>query len=252
MKRGTVFGIFIGAVAASSLMAATVQVGSSTYPYGRYQAGLGGEFTLSPLDNSPAWLDLSGYAPEVLDQGGITGSFQTFCLEYSEHIYPFSAKFDISISTSAKEGGGGAISGADRLSKGTGWLYSRFAQGILQGYDYNTTETLREADAIVLQNAIWVLEDERSLVGSNGYIDLVIAHFGSLANAKMDGAEEFGVYALNMTRLSNNTKAQDQLYYKPVPDLGSTALLMAAGFGGLLICRRRGVASRKSAQALSV
>jgi hypothetical protein len=239
-------------VAAILTMAATatagqVQVGYFADPvtsdsrYGEFQAGNGGEFTLTPVNES-GWLDLSDYVSGLTADIVRAGSFQTFCIEGAENIYPYGATYDAAINTNAVWGGAG--SAGDPLSVGTGWLYSQFASGTLD-YAYTGTESQRETDALALQQAIWWLEGEESInySGSNEFMLAVVTNFGSQTAAQADGAWEYGVYALNLT--SGITRYQDQLYYyvpdggTTVPDGGLTALLLGIGVGGFAVFTRK-------------
>ena len=66
---------------ASAAIAGEVQVGSISFPYGPYQTGRGGEFTLTPVDsdgNPDGWLDLGDYVSDVTSGIEEPGSFQSF------------------------------------------------------------------------------------------------------------------------------------------------------------------------------
>jgi hypothetical protein len=230
--RKLLLGLGIFVMLASVAAAEQIQVGvTSADPYGPYNAGQGGEFTLLPTGGN--WLDLSGYAGVAINQGGI-GTFQTFCLEKTEYIENLK-KYDAVENEYADHG---STSTVDPLSVGTGWLYSQFATGSL-AYHYNNP-TLRRIDAAALQNAIWWLEGEMGLTNplSNPYLLAANTFFGSLTNAKKDGAAQYGVYALNLTykdRYGHTIKAQDQTYYHPVPvpEGGTTVLLLGIAFAGI-------------------
>jgi hypothetical protein len=222
-----------------------VQVGYSGSGYGKYQTGEGGEFTLTPL-GTPSWLDTSAYDTRAKGVGG-GSSFQTFCIEHNEVIYPYSQTYNATVNTGAINGGvGGQIPGTsfDPVSQGTGWLYSMFASGNWDaqyakyygsGYNYDGD---RSTSAAMLQQAIWYLEDEITLsaadIAANIYIQAALDKFNG--DAKGGSASDFGVYALN---LSGN--GQDQLYFAgtPVPDGGTTVLLLGLGLAGLAAISRR-------------
>lgn len=225
--------IAIVTLMASAAMADQVSVGTAGFPYGQYQTGQGGEFTLTP---TTAWLDLSGYSSKASNIAS-TGSFQTFCIEGGEYIYPLST-VDAAISKNAIWGGVGPA--GDPLSVGTGWLYSRFASGTLD-YAYGGTLAERQADADQLQKAIWWLEGEETSTYSstNKYIIEVLTAFNNdEAAAKNGGAWTYGVFALNLTSNSGTSRYQDQLYYR-VPDGGLTLLLLGLGVGGLALFSRK-------------
>lgn len=232
-------------LALPAALANQVQVGYAGAGYGPYQTGLGGEFTLNDV-NPEGWLDLSGYASVSKNFGpaGIT-SFQTFCLEGGEYLYPYSTTYDAVINTKALYGGVGPS--GDALSAGTGWLYQQFATGVWEGslsYSYaggTATEiAARKASADAFQKAIWWLEGEESIAydSNNPYMKAVVDKFGSEANAKADGGSTYGVYALNLTVPGTGGRAQDQLYYK-VPDGGMTVALLGMGLAGVGYFARR-------------
>ncbi len=209
------------------------KVGDDVSSYGIYQTGLGGEFTFNPLTG---WLDLSGYA-ESTKSIGVTGTFQSFCIEYNEHIYPYPAISNAIISTNAVYGGVGAQ--GDPVSAGTGWLYSQFAQGTLTDYAFEGDLTARKSSADLLQQAIWWLEDEGSILYSaaNPYMLAVVTEFGSQGAAKADGGWNFGVYAVNLTVPGTTTRRQDTLYYSAVPDGGASVILLGLAIGGMSLIK---------------
>lgn len=216
-------------------VALTITSGSN---YGPYQAGGGGEFTWSP-DSSFAWV-LNNYDAKAKGfSNGLPGSapfstFQSFCIEKNEG-FSLNTTYDVVLSDYANYGGvGGATNNKDPLSKGTAWLYSQFASGILSGYNYTGTEAQRENSAAALQNTIWWLEGEIKST-SNIFKTAVLAKFGSISNAKSDNNGMFNVLALNLTD-SAGGKHQDQLVVTPEP---AAALLLGLGFIGLFGIRRK-------------
>jgi hypothetical protein len=237
MKRIALVLLLVAALAPSAMAGPVgqVQVGYSGSPYGPYQTGQGGEFTLNAL--SPSGLDTSGYAAGVTGGiGGLAGTFQTFCIEGNEYIAGYDTIYNASLDTYAEAGGQtGATAGKDPVSVGTGWLYSQFAQGTLAGYG----AVGRLASAGALQNALWWLEGEELIVndGTNLYINAVVTQFGGEAGAKANGAEQYGVYALNIWTDSGN-KGQTQLFYA-VPDGGATLMLLGGALMGLGALRRK-------------
>jgi len=219
----------------SVAMAGQVVVGNSTYGYGPYQTGIGGEFTLTPI-NPTGWLDLSHYGTGATNVRGIAGSFQTFCIEGQENIYPYSAVYNAVVQKNAMNGGVGPA--GDPISLGAGWLYSQFASGTWIGsltYNYTSTSA-RQSDADLLQKALWWLEGEENITytSANKYMLAVVNKFGDQAAAKADGGWHYGVYALHLTTASGGL-VQDQLYYDgvPVPDSGATVMLLGFALAGL-------------------
>lgn len=235
MQRRLIVGTMVVAGLAWSLSASQVVTGST---WGSYQTGNGGEFTVKAVG-----LDLSDYSSKASGKSaGVIGNvdtFQTFCLEATsppEYI-EYRTEYNVVVNTKAIYGGVGPD--GDVLSKGTGWLYSQFATGTLASYAFEGTDAQRKADAGLLQNAIWWLEDEGvAYNGDNKFMEAVATHFGGQALAKADGAWLYNVYALNMTK-ADGTRAQDQVYYN-VPDGGLTVAMLGMGLAGLgLIARRR-------------
>jgi hypothetical protein len=224
----------------SSASALTLTMTAS--PYGNGNGLHGGEYTATS-----ATLSNAGYSP-LVTAGLATGAIQTFCLEYGEH-FSFGSSYSYSIGTAATLGSGGAVNGADPISNGTAWLYSQFATGTLANYNYSGAG--RAASASELQLAFWFLEDETPLISgygsynpnSNIFLSAAISQFGSVANAKADASNLFGVSVLNLT--TGNTHNQSQLYYSgggnipSTPDSGSTLVLAGFTALGLMAARCR-------------
>ena len=218
--------------------------GTATVDAGLYQSGQGGEFrykaTSGPVGNAA----YSAFTKDL----GLAGSFQTFCLEAHEGI---ASPVDYVVNDEAILGGNNfhppaGNMGGDIISVGTAYLYASFASGILAGYDYATTVAARKADAALLQDAIWALEDEivSPLAGANFYYDLAVLLFGTAAAAKANASAGFlGVYVLNNT-VSGEVK-QDMLVFDngaSVPDGGLTLALLGIGLSGLGFFKRSKVA----------
>lgn len=233
----------IMALVAGSLLGAafgqadTIKVGPY---YGPYQTGQGGEFTITAgsqiLDGQ-----YLNYAKTTSGYGYSDGySFQTFCIEDNEYIYPNSTG-TATLSNAAVYGGvGGAVKGSDgtysdAISLGTAWLYKQFALGTLTGYDYTTFDG-RHSSADALQKTIWWLEGELTTVPANSFTEAVKNQFGTLDNAKMDNNGTYGVMVLNLT-YDNGAPGQDQLV--SVPDGGFTGALLGLSLAGLGFWRRK-------------
>jgi hypothetical protein len=210
-----VIGIIL--VAGSAMAAQVTTVGGSGYgPYQNTATG-GGEFTLQ-ASTDLTWV-LNGYAEgKTKNVTVIANTFQTFCLEHTEYISP-NTVYNVSISSTAKNGGAGAISGVgDAISVGTAQLYSQFAAGTLDGYNYSSRST-SSAD---LQNAIWMLEDEITWDGSNRFIKAMVDAGSSETALKADANGAYGVGVLN---LGNPGQGQDQLVMAGVPEPSALLLL---------------------------
>lgn len=231
--------LFAGLAAASTPAAHAFSV---TFAQGAFQSGKGGEFVAITSPSFNAY-----YADAALQTvKGLTG-FSTFCLEKTEKAILNVACTGV-LNDRAMNGGTDVTENpnlpGDPISAGTAWLYSLFARGELDSYDYGTApynaaeKSSRKADASVLQNAIWMLEDEESLDLGNYYIDLAIAKFGGIDAAKEDNDGRFNVRVINVTQ--GTTHRQDVLVC--VPDGGSTVGMVAAALLGLTVIRRRSAA----------
>ena len=234
---------------------------------GDYRAGSGGEFNVRAADASGAALlataDLGSYttlngtvvgtANGTRMNAGFGGQigFETFCLEVNQFI-SLPGTYDASISLGARPGGVGGNGTIDLISIGTAYLYSQFAAGSLAGYTYVNGGS-RSASAVMLQTAIWFLEDEISLSaaqiaanvflsGASGAITL----YGTPTGVGVGGARAdnnvFDVAALNLGGPPGFDK-QDQLILFDnnfhVPDGGVTVMLLGMVLTGLRLMRRK-------------
>ncbi len=254
-----------------------------------FKAGAGGEFTVynvaSLPGQPPAVVSNAAYSATAPTKDVVLAfpnSFQTFCLEMTENAALGATNHFVVGSTAAAGGGGssadahGAIGGRDQISRGTAWLYSQFAEGLLSvpkvgatkpRGDYFSTSSdgpPRYAEAEMLQKAIWWLEEEASpsqdILNTNPYYLKAIDVFkDEVGGAKGNAAQGFlGVYVLNnfKTRSALDTylatgniyatptleRAQDFLYYEKeisVPDGGATLMLLGGALVGIGALRRR-------------
>ncbi len=174
----------------------------------------GGEFTLFINDNSEwAWNPLDGYSVYAKDQNDTYDTFQTFCVEMSEHI-SLNEWYNVILNNKAMWGSYGPD--GDPVSVGSALLYSQFAEGELSGYDY-TPGSGRQESATILQKAFWCLEDEEdSYCNDNKFVDAAVMEFDSLDAAKADNEWNYPVGVLNITDIWGHRK-QDQLVYADPP-----------------------------------
>jgi hypothetical protein len=215
-------------------------VSTPTGGYGMWQTERGGEFTLTPTDGL-GWV-LNSYNGVAKDQGGVTNSFQTFCLETAEYIYP-GTSYSAALSQAAVYNN--INSNSDPISIGTAKLYYLFATGAFNGvgvptYDYSNTINggSRKADADLLQKTIWWLEGEAVDPGDNNKFKTYIK--GAYAAPMADNAGAINVVALNLWANGHlgdfDYRAQDMLVVVPIP---ATVWLLGAGLVALIGIQRR-------------
>jgi hypothetical protein len=191
-----------------------------------YSYGLGGEFNAVTSQNF-----LNNYVSSTIVNGG----FETFCIETTVDFYP-------GTTYSYTLGSSDATTPGIPLTLGAAYLYYEFGKGLLSDYNYTDTAT-RNADAGLLQAAIWYLQgqqvynndgslhDNPTLDGNKFYAD-AINMFGAGATSASNGA--YGVEVLQMWG-ANGSPAQNQLVL--VPDGGMTILLLGVSFAGLSLMR---------------
>jgi hypothetical protein len=149
-------------------------------------------------------------------------SFQTFCVETGEYL-SIGGNYIAVLNDKAIMGS--QPPNGDPLSVGAAWLYHEFQNQTLEGYDWDP-QGGRAADAGELQNAIWYLEGEAGTLSAN-YQAMLVAQFGSVANAQLDNNGQYAVAVLNLYN-KDGTLAQDILVCVPAPG----AILL----GGIGVC----------------
>ncbi len=189
---------------------------------GGYFAGSGGEFTVFNFGSS---LGNTSYAPETKNVA-YAPSFQSFCLELHED---WVGTTNFVLNSGAV--GGGVGGSPDPLSFGTAWLYRQFVSGTLSGYNYALPN--RSAQAGLLQNAIWMFEQEIGIDATNPYYQLALANGQTSADAP---AGYLSIWALN-TYNDAGARRQDMLW--ATPDGGTTLMLLGGALMGLGALRRR-------------
>jgi hypothetical protein len=182
---------------------------------GPYQNGGGGEITATIESSSP---------------------FQTFCVELNEHI-ALGGVYNFDINTKAVAGGVGGGS-PDPLDPRTAWLYQKFLNNDLPGYDFANTGIGRAISAGALQDAIWYIEDEITTLPTGLATD-----FYNLIPADLQGIGD--VRVLNLYTAPNaagaaRTECQDVLGYFPTPGVPVPGAILLGGLGCALVgCLRR-------------
>jgi hypothetical protein len=187
----------------SAMAAPTVKITG-----GPYQSGSGGEFTALIGNGGTAGL-ADGYL------------FQTFCLEKDETL-AFGSTYYFTVNTAADEGGVGGAS-PDPLDPRTAWLYNEFLNGTL-AYDY-ADATDREADAALLQDAIWALEEEITAPASNPFYNLA-------NNASGISGGIGDIVVLNL--YDSHGKHQDVLARVTPPAVPAPGALLLSGLGTMV------------------
>jgi|WetSurMetagenome_2_1015567.scaffolds.fasta_scaffold52226_1 hypothetical protein len=236
-------------IAIMALFAFTQLAAADNVQYigGPYQYGSGGEFTMTPTGTILPGL-VNSYASTTKGQVAGAINFQTFCLEYGEHISSGGTYYAV-LNNAAVTGGTGTLSG-DKISIGTAFLYYQFAKGILTGYDYTNPgrSNTGGSSADLLQRAIWFLEGESGGV-DNAFVDFARTQL-SLNTAGLEAANNgaYGVGVLNLwsdaAHVGNLAFAngeytyarQDVLILTPEP---MTMLLFGLGLIGLAGLRRK-------------
>ena len=194
------------------------------------------------------------------------GTFQTFCIEYTEEYAPGSL-YSYNMNSGAVAGGAGVDATdphtglpMDNISMGTAWLYSQFRAGTLANY-FSANVGTQNQNAGNLQVAIWYLENEvtsLSFNGANGtaFFNAAIAGTGLNSTTIFEDSDgAYGVIALNLFNGPYSTAVQspngqtynlnqDQLAIVPEPTTMIAAALLLLPFGAstLRILRRNRMA----------
>jgi hypothetical protein len=212
-----------------------VYPGSSGDPAG------GGEFTAYTSQDFYQY-----YANGATYEGG----FETFCTEVGVEFTPANwggPTYTYSLGNITQPISGGGEGSDTALTEGTAWLYYEFATGNLNNYSY-TYGSAREADATLLQAAIWALQGGQSDT-ADGYASLAtteadnpyyLAAIAALGAGNVDDAYTGGTVLL-LQLWDGTTPVQNQLVLTSdtwsVPDGGFTLILLGIGLIGIFFFR---------------
>jgi len=264
MKRVALVSLLVAGLASSAMAGPIGDTGAFELKrvYGYYYNN-GGEFTVFGYGTSLTNESYSS-APgaQTRDITGATApSFQTFCLELTEQAR--TPDYFVVGSSAVKGGTSDPSHLYDPISYGTAWLYSQFATGVLSvplvggaGNYFAPGGPSRSTEAGLLQNALWMLEQELLTTDSrynlsNPYYAAAVSMFG--AEAAGDAPVGYlDVYVLNNFATAAQRDAfvkdgsisgvmQDFLYLRTtaVPDGGTTMMLLGGALIGLGVLRRR-------------
>ncbi|MBK8267388.1 MAG: hypothetical protein IPK83_03420 [Planctomycetes bacterium] len=180
---------------------------------GPYQAGVGGEFTATPLNGDAG---LTGLPADVSSD-----SFQTFRVQSNETI-GLGGPYDFSI-------GDFTVAGYIPLAPEVAYLYYNFRMGTLPGYDYGPNQTNRRSSANTLQKAIWYYMGG-SAGSNNSFAQAAYeaTHSGSDGQIIWSGIGDVRILRLFNGPHNVNGNNQDQLTIIPAP---SALILGIIGIG---------------------
>ena len=196
--------LVLGLLIAPMAMALQVQTTGGA-GYGPYQTGSGGEFTFIPSDGLE-WVLNAGYVDTVTKNVlGLSGTFQTFCVEHGEFVYP-NTKFDVALSQNS-------IYTGKPLTLGAAWLYHQFQIGQLQGYDYGSRTTVQ-----ALQDAIWYFMGVGTHDLNNPFIVLGDANGALTPNQGQIPVAVINIWALGHLN-EYDYRRQDMLVCVPEPGI---------------------------------
>jgi hypothetical protein len=131
---------------------------------GPYSYSNGGEFT-AELKGSVTVGGVTYYGTDIPGYAKIGDKWQTFCVETNEYFNP-GTTYEFLLATVSYKGGVGGGS-PDPLDPKTAYLFTQFSKGTLSNYNFSGTPAQRSADAGQLQRAIWSIENELTLGGSD-------------------------------------------------------------------------------------
>ena len=236
MKNRLVLVVFLSLALMLTLPAFANKTVSVPSGYGPDQTRSGGEMSMLP-GGTDGWDPRPLYDSKALVTIDNEVYFQTFCLEVHESVLA-PGTYEVILNDRAIEGGEGP-GGSDPISIGTAYLYHEFQEGTLADYDYVNAGGVGSSPDL-LQQAIWVLEDENNpyttdvytLTSNNIFLAQVDALF---ADAQADNNGAYAVGVMNMYGQSGQL-VQDMLVCVPAP---GAILLGSIGVGLVGWLRRR-------------
>jgi hypothetical protein len=167
------------------------------------------------------------------NQTGATSdyAFQTFCVEFNEHIYVGTPTYVSAIGNAALAGGPGySLPAGDPLNAETQWLYYNFIAGTLDDAGYLSGFAYGNADSYnALQQAIWYYEGEINLANANPLAT-------SFINAAIGKSAAGTVQVMNLLSGPGGDRRQDLLIVTPEP---LSLLLLGFGLMGVAAVRRK-------------
>ncbi len=221
MKKVAVFLAVAGMVAglASTASASYVLNGETVkITSGDYRTGNGGPFRLTVQEDT-------------------SRTFETFCLEYGEHI-TLGNVYSVTVDDAAIGGGAGAVNGRDPLSVGTAKLYIDWRSDKLDeiftgvnGFSYSSAEANQQ-----VQMVIWTFENEYT--GSLTDLGNLIRDYydDDLSEYTGDAVKVANLYTTDAT---GTVHAQSQLTLMSVPEPAAVAVWSVLGLIGAALVRRR-------------
>ena len=215
----------ITAIAGAALVGAACADSMVRVTSGDYQQANAGEFRIVPMGSGN--VGVTGLSPDGPD------SFQTFCVERNRPLR-LGDEYRAEVATFADDGGVGGPT-PDPLSPQTAFLYHAFRYGELGNYDYDDSQGERMNDALSLQLAIWLLEDEITPLDGRYRNDSYAQSLVALAEAS--GWETIrNVRILNLTTMNGETAQSQLTVIIPLPHGAGLASLGLVAVG---VRRRR-------------